>query len=126
MITVVAAIIRRDENLLITRRFDHVHLPGLWEFPGGKVEPGETLEAGLTREIREELGVDISVHNEYFTVEHQYPAKLVKLHFFECTIEAGEPQTIEVADLKWVGASELGLYAFPDADRELIARLRTL
>ena len=85
MIIVVAAIIRRSAEILITRRFDHVHLPGLWEFPGGKVEPDESLEAALQREIREELGVEISVHEEYFSLQHEYPTKrgkasLLQLH----------------------------------------------
>src|SRR3954453_1513497 len=96
MILVVAAIIRRDGRILITRRFDHVHLPGLWEFPGGKVERGESLEAALRREIREELGIDVAVGRKYFTIEHQYPSKVVDLHFFDCTIEHGEPAAIEV------------------------------
>jgi mutator protein MutT len=126
MIIVVAAIIRRGAEILITRRFDHVHLPGLWEFPGGKVEPDESLEGALQREIREELGVDISVHEEYFSVQHEYPTKRMKLHFFNCTIHAGEPLPIEVADLKWVTPSELAAYPFPEADRELVARLQTI
>ena len=125
MITVVAAIIRRSAEILITRRVDHVHLPGLWEFPGGKVEPDESLEAALQREIREELGVEISVHEEYFTLQHEYPTKRVKLHFFNCTISAGEPRPLQVADLKWVTPSELASYPFPEADRELVARLQT-
>ena len=66
MITVVAAIIRKNGKILITRRFDNVHLPGLWEFPGGKVEEGESLETALQREIGEELGIQISVHEEVF------------------------------------------------------------
>lgn len=124
MVTVVAAIIRRNDRILITRRFDHVHLPGLWEFSGGKVEPGESLRAALRREIREELGVDISVEDEYFTTDHQYPAKKVRLHFFNCTLQTGEPRAIEVADLKWVSPSEIDSFPFPEADRELVARLR--
>ena len=125
MIIVVAAIIRRSAEILITRRFDHVHLPGLWEFPGGKVEPDESLQAALQREIREELGVEISVHEEYFSLQHEYPTKHVKLHFFNCTISAGEPRPLQVADLKWVTPSELASYPFPEADRELVARLQT-
>ena len=125
MIIVVAAIIRRSAEILITRRFDHVHLPGLWEFPGGKVEPDESLQAALQREIREELGVEISVHEEYFSLQHEYPTKRVNLHFFNCTISAGEPQPLQVADLKWVTPSELASYPFPEADRELVARLQT-
>jgi mutator protein MutT len=120
---VVAAIIRREGRILITRRFDNVHLPGLWEFPGGKVESGETLQQALIREIREELGVEISVEEERFTIEHHYPTKSVELHFFNCSIVSGEPRIIAVADLRWATPAELSQYQFPEADRELIAIL---
>jgi mutator protein MutT len=125
IIDVVAAIIRRNRQILITRRFDHVHLPGLWEFPGGKVEPGESLQAALEREILEELGVRIHVQDEFFTVEHDYPTRSVRLHFFNCSIIEGEPRPIEVADLRWVDPRDLGQFEFPAADAELIAKLRT-
>ena len=124
IIDVVAAIIRRGGQILITQRFDHVHLPGLWEFPGGKVEAGESLQAALEREIMEELGVKIRVHDEFFTVEHDYPTKSVRLHFFNCSIIEGEPQLIEVADMRWVHPQDLVQFDFPPADAELIARLR--
>jgi len=124
IIDVVAAIIRRGGQILITQRFDHVHLPGLWEFPGGKVEAGESLQAALEREIMEELGVKIRVHDEFFTVEHDYPTKSVRLHFFNCSIIEGEPQLIEVADMRWVHPQDLVQFYFPPADAELIARLR--
>jgi len=124
IIDVVAAVIRRGDQILITQRFDHVHLPGLWEFPGGKVEAGESLQAALEREIREELGLAIRVHDEFFTVEHDYPTKSVRLHFFNCSIVEGEPQLIEVADLRWVHPQDLGKFDFPPADAELIARLQ--
>ncbi|HEY2382680.1 MAG TPA: 8-oxo-dGTP diphosphatase MutT [Terriglobia bacterium] len=124
-VDVVAAIIRRDEKILITQRQGHVHLGGLWEFPGGKVEAGESYEAALEREIREELGVDIAVGREFFTVEHAYPAKSVRLHFFDCSILGGEPQALDVADMRWVKPSELSQFEFPPADAELIRRLRS-
>jgi len=124
IIDVVAAIIRRGGQILITQRFDHVHLPGLWEFPGGKVEAGESLQAALEREIMEELGVKIRVHDEFFTVEHDYPTKSVRLHFFNCSIIEGEPQLIEVADMRWVHPQDLGQFDFPPADAELTARLQ--
>lgn len=123
-VIVVAAIIRRDSRILITRRFNDVHLPGFWEFPGGKVELGESLPAALEREILEELGVKIRVEDEYFTVAHDYPARTVQLHFFNCSTIEGEPQAIEVADMRWVEPDELGQFQFPPADEELIKRLR--
>ncbi len=122
-IEVVAAVIRRDGKILITRRLDNVHLGGLWEFPGGKVEPAESLEGALLREIREELGVDIVAGDELFTVEHDYPGKSVRLHFFNCTISFGEPQPLDVSDLQWVTPTQLAEFDFPPADAELIHKL---
>jgi mutator protein MutT len=123
-VTVVAAITRRGDEILITRRFDNVHLPGLWEFPGGKVESGESMTAALQREIREELGVEIAVGEEFLAVRHEYPGKVVDLHFFDCVLVAGEPQAIEVADLRWVRVSELDGFEFPAADGALLKKLR--
>ena len=122
-VEVVAAIIRRAEKILITRRRDHVHLGGLWEFPGGKVEDGESLHSALQREVREELGIDVRVEDEFFTVEHEYPTKSVRLHFFNCTILQGEPQRLDVADLQWVDIATLPNFEFPPADMELIRKL---
>jgi mutator protein MutT len=124
-IDVVAAIIRRKGQVLITQRLDNVHLARLWEFPGGKVEVGESLEVALKREIREELGLKIRVDDEFFTIEHDYPAKSVRLHFFICTILDGEPQALHVAALRWVSPQDLANYQFPPADAELIARLQS-
>ena len=124
MIEVVAAVICRDGKILITRRLDGAHLPGLWEFPGGKVEPGETLKAALMREIREEVGVNVIVFDQCLSIDHEYPRKSVRLHFFNCAIISGEPRLIQVADLSWVTPPELTSYPFPEADREIILRLQ--
>ncbi len=123
-VDVVAAIIRDNQKILITQRFDNVPLPGLWEFPGGKVEPEESLTAALEREIREELGVTILVGDEFFSVVHDYSPKSVRLHFFNCSIIDGEPHPLEVADMRWVRPEELGQFEFPPADADLIAILR--
>lgn len=122
-VDVVAAVIWRDKEILITRRLDHVHLGGLWEFPGGKVEPGESMKPALVREILEELGIEITPNHEIFTVEHDYPAKSVRLHFFHCTLLKGEPKPLEVAELRWVKPGELNNFEFPPADAELIRML---
>jgi 8-oxo-dGTP diphosphatase len=122
---VVAAIIRRAGKILITQRLDRVHLGGFWEFPGGKVEAGETLETALQREILEELGIIIRVDEEFFTVDHDYPTKSLRLHFLNCTILEGDPQLLDVADLRWVEPRELIDFEFPPADTELIAKLST-
>jgi mutator protein MutT len=123
-IDVVAAIIRRAGEILITQRLDRAHLGGMWEFPGGKVESGETLESALQREIREELGVKIRVDTLFFTIDHDYPTKSVRLHFFNCTLIEGEPQPLDVADLRWVEPDALVHFQFPPADADLIVRLR--
>jgi 8-oxo-dGTP diphosphatase len=121
-ITVVAAVIERDGRILITRRRAGAHLGGLWEFPGGKVEAGESLEEALQREIREELGLDISVEAAIDSVAWQYPDKRVSIVFFRC-VARGEPRPLEGQEMMWVAASDLGSYEFPPADAELIARL---
>ena len=125
-INVVAAIIRKDAQILITQRRNHVHLANLWEFPGGKVEAGESLQGALEREIREELGIKIRVNDEFFTVDHDYPTKSVRLHFFNCTVLEGEAEPVDVADLRWVSAKDFGNYSFPPADAELIAKLQSI
>jgi len=125
-IDVVAAIIRRDNSILITQRLDNVHLARLWEFPGGKVEPGESPQVALEREILEEVGIKIRVKDEFLTVDYAYPAKSVRLHFFNCTVLEGEVRALGVADLRWVTPDDLAGYHFPPADAELIAKLRSM
>lgn len=123
-IDVVAAIIRKDDEILITQRLDNVHLARFWEFPGGKVEAGESFEVALQREIQEELGIKIRVKDEFLTLDYDYPAKSVRLHFFNCTVLQGDPKAIDVADLRWVTPHDIGNYQFPPADAELINKLR--
>jgi mutator protein MutT len=123
-VDVVAAIIRREGRILITQRLANADLGNLWEFPGGKVRPGEALEVALQREINEELGVQIQVDGEFFKIEHDYPTKSIRLFFFNCTIVAGEERPLEVADLRWVDPLHLENFQFPAADAELIAKLR--
>ena len=123
-IDVVAAIIRKDGEILITQRLDNVHLARFWEFPGGKVEFGESFEVALQREIQEELGIKIRVNDEFLTIDYDYPTKSVRLHFFNCTVLQGDPRPIDVADLRWVNPDDIGNYQFPPADAELITKLR--
>src|SRR5277367_6922560 len=100
-IGVSAALIFRDGKLLITQRHADAHLGGLWEFPGGKLEAGETFEQCLVREIREELGVEISVGDLFEEISHTYPEKSVHLKFFLCRLLSGEPQALDCAAVKW-------------------------
>jgi mutator protein MutT len=121
-IVVLAAIVERDGRFLVTRRLTGTHLPGLWEFPGGKCEPGETHEACLRRELDEELGVGASVGRELLATTHAYPERTVRLHFRVCVL-TGEPQPRLGQDMRWVTREELKRLDFPEADRELIALL---
>lgn len=120
---VCAAVIRRDGRVLIAQRPADGLLGGLWEFPGGKQKPGETLRECLAREIREELAVDIAVDEEIVTVPHAYTHFRITLHAFHCCLVAGEPQAIACADWRWVRLDELDQFAFPAADRKVIAAL---
>ncbi|HEY5233192.1 MAG TPA: 8-oxo-dGTP diphosphatase MutT [Verrucomicrobiae bacterium] len=123
-IEVSAALIFRDGKLLITQRHAKSHLGGLWEFPGGKREQGETFEQCLVREIREELGVEISVGELFEEIFHDYPEKSVRLKFFICKLLSGEPQPLDCAAVKWTGLSELAAHEFPAADARLPEKLR--
>jgi len=119
---VVAAVVERDGRYLITRRLEGTHLAGLWEFPGGKILPGEKPEDALRRELREELGVDAALGELIETVDWTYPEKTVRLLFFRCAL-AGEPAPLEGQEMHWVAAADLPSYNFPEADATLIARL---
>ena len=124
-IEVSAALIFRDGQLLITQRHAASHLGGLWEFPGGKREAGETFEQCLVREIREELGVVISVGELFEEIRHDYPEKSVHLKFFICQLISGEPQPLDCAAVKWIEKSGLDAHEFPAADAQLLEKLKS-
>jgi 8-oxo-dGTP diphosphatase len=121
----VAAGLIRDERgrYLITQRRKGSHLAGLWEFPGGKLEAGETPARGLRRELTEELAATFTVGDLVETVRWEYPDRTVVLHFFDCRLESGEIVPCEEQAMEWVEPARLGGYDFPPADRELIKRL---
>ncbi len=123
-IPVAAGLIFRDGQLLIAQRPAGKHLAGLWEFPGGKLEPGESWAAGLQRELREELGTEVDVGELFEEVVHRYPTKTVHLRFYVCRWLRGEPQPLECAAVAWVTAAELAQYEFPPADAQLLQRLQ--
>jgi mutator protein MutT len=120
---VTAAVVRRGGTFLVTRRPRGVHLEGYWEFPGGKCEPGEPLEACLRREIAEELGVGVRVGRKILEVAHDYPDRTVELHFFDCEL-AGEPVPLIGQEVRWADRDDLGRLEFPPADAELIEWLQ--
>ena len=122
---VTAAVIRRaDGQMLIAQRPLDGMLGGLWEFPGGKREPGETLRDCVAREIREELGIDIRVGPQLATVRHGYTHFRITLYAFACEIVRGEPQALGCAAWTWATLDDLDRYAFPVTDQQIIARLR--
>jgi mutator protein MutT len=121
---VAAGLVFRGGKLLITLRHADAHLGGLWEFPGGKREPEERFEDCLARELREELGIEVTVGNLLESLDHEYPDRTVHLRFFRCVWRQHEPQPLGCAAFKWVTASELTAYTFPAADERLLEMLR--
>jgi 8-oxo-dGTP diphosphatase len=122
-VQVAAALILHEGCYLLTRRKAHVHLGGLWEFPGGKREPGESLEDCLRRELREELGIEITEPVPFQIIRHAYPQKTVELHFFRCSIKDGQPRPLGCDALQWVPPEELPRMPLPPADRPLVDAL---
>jgi 8-oxo-dGTP diphosphatase len=122
VIAVVAAVIEHDGAFLVTRRQSGVHLAGLWEFPGGKINPGETHEQALRREMREELDADVEVNELVYYTVHGYDDRTVSLYFYRCTL-TGEPAPQLGQQMRWVPRAELSTLGFPPADEELITRL---
>lgn len=121
---VVAALIRRGDRLLICQRRSVGPLGGQWEFPGGKVDPGETPEAALCRELREELGVEAEIGPCVFEHTHAYgPDRVAHLLFFEARIAAGEPQLHDHQALAWVRPTELAAHTFVAGDGPILAKL---
>lgn len=124
-IEVSAGLLFRSGELLIAQRLSGGHLAGLWEFPGGKREPGESFEDCLRRELQEELGVVVRVHEELERLTHSYPEKTVHLRFFRCTLAdaSAEPRALGCQALAWVTRETLANYAFPAADARLLQQL---
>jgi mutator protein MutT len=118
-LVVSAAVVEEEGRFLVTRRQTGVHLAGYWEFPGGKCQPGETLEACLRRELQEELAIEGTVVRRLLTTSHDYDDRRVELHFFACHI-SGTPQALQGQEIRWVARDELRDLTFPPADNEMI------
>ena len=123
MTEVVAALIRDGDRFMICRRPAHKARGMLWEFVGGKVEPGETKRDALIRECREEIGVDIEVRDVYFDVVHEYPDILIHLTLFNAVITEGEPQLLEHSEIKWITPEEIPHHEFCPADVDILKKL---
>lgn len=124
MTDVVAALIWQEGRFMICQRPAHKARGLLWEFVGGKVDPGETTEEALIRECREELDIAVSVGDIFTQVIHEYPDILIRLTLFHCTISEGEPKLLEHKDLKWILPTEIPQYDFCPADKDILALIR--
>ncbi|BFM38105.1 A/G-specific adenine glycosylase [Synechocystis sp. LKSZ1] len=120
----VAVITNAQGQILIDRRPAEGLLGGLWEFPGGKIEPGETVQACIEREIQEEIGIAIAVEDPLITIDHAYTHFRVTLHVHLCRYLSGTPQALECEEVRWVALEELDQYPFPKANTEIIAALK--
>ena len=124
MTEVVAALIWEDNRFLACQRPANKARGLLWEFVGGKVEPGETREQALIRECQEELAVTVAVQDVFMEVDHVYPDLTVHLTLFNASIAEGVPQKIEHNDLRWITVEEIDQYEFCPADEEILRRLK--
>lgn len=124
MTEVVAALVWDRDKFMICQRPADKSRALLWEFVGGKVEPCETKQQALVRECQEELGIAVSVGEEFMDVPHKYPDITIHLTLFHCTIAEGEPQLLEHADLKWIPVCEIPRYEFCPADQVTLENLK--
>lgn len=124
MTEVVAALIWERDKFMICQRPAHKARGLLWEFVGGKVEPGETKEQALIRECQEELAVTLSVGDVFMEVTHQYPDLAVHLTLFHAAIAAGTPQKLEHHDIRWITVDEVPQYDFCPADQEILKKIQ--
>ena len=124
-IEVVAAVIFKDGKVFATQR-GHGDFKDGWEFPGGKIEPGESHEVALKREIQEELGVDIAIENLLCTTEYDYPSFHLTMHCYLCSIASGEIELREHKSAHWLRPEELGSVEWLPADKDVISRLNNL
>jgi 8-oxo-dGTP diphosphatase len=120
----VAVIWNEHQEILIDRRRAEGLMGGLWEFPGGKQEPGESIEECIKREILEELGLEVEVGKHLVTIDHTYTHLRVTLTVHHCRYLVGVPQPIECEEVRWVSLDELDQYDFPEANFQIIAALR--
>lgn len=124
MTEVAAALILKENRFMICQRPAHKSCGLLWEFVGGKAEPGETLPETLIRECREELGVTVQVGEPFMEVTHQYPDITVHLTLFHASIAQGEPQKLEHNDIRWITPAEIPAYSFCPADKVILERIQ--
>lgn len=120
---VAAGVVRKNGEILIARRLENGLLGGLWEFPGGKKEAGESLKEALRREVKEELGVRISVGGALGSVKHAYTHFRIRLTLFDCRYQSGRPRALGCSNFRWVRPKEISQYAFPAANKKLFCKI---
>lgn len=123
MTDVVAALVWDNGKFMICQRPAHKARPLLWEFVGGKVEPGETKEQALIRECQEELAITLSVGKVFMDVVHEYPDISIRLTLFNATIAEGIPQKLEHNDIQWITPAEIPNYDFCPADKDILSKI---
>ena len=124
MVEVVAALVWNGDRFMICQRPANKARALLWEFVGGKVEPGESKEQALIRECQEELAITLSVGEAFMDVVHEYPDITVHLTLFNSTIAEGTPQKLEHNDIQWISVDEIDQYSFCPADTEILQHLK--
>ena len=122
MMAVVAGVVRRDGQVMLCQRRPEVHNGLKWEFPGGKIEPGESPEAALARELREELDLQVQVGRVIDAVHHRYPDREVLVLFYDCRVAQGEPRTVDCNAIAWARPEALRGYDFAGADLAFVQR----
>ncbi|RBO81995.1 8-oxo-dGTP diphosphatase MutT [Marinomonas aquiplantarum] len=123
LVKVAVGLIMRNDQVFIALRDSTKHQGGLWEFPGGKVESGESVELALSRELEEECGIQVSACEHFETIAHDYGDKQVELVFYKVTEFSGEPHGKENQEVRWVSLSQLHEFAFPEANVPIVEAL---
>jgi A/G-specific adenine glycosylase len=117
------AIIRRDKSFLISQRMQEDSFGSLWEFPGGKKNRGETFEECVVREVNEEIGIKVMVHEKFMEMRRTYHEKIIWLNFYLCTVLSGEPKPVECQRVLWADLERLSDFDFPPANEQVIQKL---
>ena len=120
------ALIRRGDEFLISQRKKNDSFGSLWEFPGGKKDPGESFEECVAREVKEEVDIDVRVHEKFMEIRRPYHERIIWLNFFLCSHVAGEPRPLDCEKVEWVRLEDLKNYAFPPANDQVIQKLKEL
>ena len=121
---VAIGLIERDGKILVARRYADVHVGGCWEFPGGKRHAGESFEACLLRELKEELGVEAAIGEPWVRIDYEYPEHTVTMQGFRCHILRGEPKALASQEIQWIPIAELKPEEFPPANQRSVQQLQ--